>query len=828
MAQDSFKIKKSINLEPGSPTMDTEGDVGFDSSTHKLKYRDNSATRNVVSEDGTQTLTNKTISGASNTISNVSLSSQVTGTLPVANGGTNSTTALNNNRVMQSSSGAITEAAAITASRALISDANGIPTHSTVTSTTLGYLDATSSVQTQLDAKVAKTLTTTTGDMIYASSANTPARLAIGSSGQVLKVSGGIPTWAAAPSGGINYISPSNDGEDGTVGTWATYADAAGTSPVDGTGGSPSVTWTASNSSPLIGSYSFLLTKGASNRQGDGASIAFTIDSAFKGKVLQGSFSYSISSGTFADNDVSIWIYDVTNSTLIQPAPYQLKNHSLASEQFGFEFQTSSSSTSYRLIIHVASTSASAYTLKFDDFKVGPQAKLYGSPVTDWQSYSLTIKGSTADPTQGSGALKTAIWRRVGDSVEIIFQYQQTNAGSAGTGTYYFPLPSGMTIDTSKIDATNNGNNFGSAYFYDGTNERIGFVRYYSTTAVTMAQYDGANAVSNVSASVHALSNTNVRYGFRALVPIVGWGSSAIMSQDAADSRVVAARATRSSAQSVNNATATKIQINSSTFDTHGGLDVATNYRYTIQVPGKYRISGTADFAASGTGTRYLYVYKNGSLAAEIARQAGTSGDNNLMGGSTTLDLVTGDYIEFYCYQNSGGALNVGPGGSNYNHYEIEKLQGPNQIAASESVNARYSTNAAQSISNSSYTIIDFEDKSFDSHNSVTTGASWKFTCQSAGVYEVNASILMETGGGWAAAERVDMALYKNGVYVSEVFNHQTATHSTYVSGRFHDMIKLVAGDYIDLRVVQSSGASVALTAANEYNFINIKRVGNY
>lgn len=42
---------------------------------------------------GTETLTNKTISGSSNTITNVSLTSGVTGTLPVANGGTGVTTA---------------------------------------------------------------------------------------------------------------------------------------------------------------------------------------------------------------------------------------------------------------------------------------------------------------------------------------------------------------------------------------------------------------------------------------------------------------------------------------------------------------------------------------------------------------------------------------------------------------------------------------------------------------------------------------------------------------------------------------------------------------
>src|ERR1051325_5584277 len=91
------------------------------------------------------------ISGAINLAS-----AEVTGTLAIANGGTNSATSLNNNRVMQSSGGAIVEAAAITAARALISDANGIPTHSTVTSTELGFLSGvTSSVQTQLNAKAA-------------------------------------------------------------------------------------------------------------------------------------------------------------------------------------------------------------------------------------------------------------------------------------------------------------------------------------------------------------------------------------------------------------------------------------------------------------------------------------------------------------------------------------------------------------------------------------------------------------------------------------------------------------------------------------------------
>jgi hypothetical protein len=74
---------------------------------------------------------------------------------------------------------------------------------STVSATEIGYLDGVSSaIQTQIDGKIAKTLTTTTGDIIYASSANTPARLGIGSTGNVLTVSGGVPAWAAPAGGG--------------------------------------------------------------------------------------------------------------------------------------------------------------------------------------------------------------------------------------------------------------------------------------------------------------------------------------------------------------------------------------------------------------------------------------------------------------------------------------------------------------------------------------------------------------------------------------------------------------------------------------------------
>lgn len=82
----------------------------------------------------------------------VSLTTGVSGILPVANGGTNSSTALSNDRVMRSSGGAVVEAAAITAMRALVSDANGIPTHSAVTQAQLEAFGGDISGKQPLDA----------------------------------------------------------------------------------------------------------------------------------------------------------------------------------------------------------------------------------------------------------------------------------------------------------------------------------------------------------------------------------------------------------------------------------------------------------------------------------------------------------------------------------------------------------------------------------------------------------------------------------------------------------------------------------------------------
>lgn len=68
---------------------------------------------------------------------------------------------------------------------------------------------------------------TTTGDTIYSSSGSTPARLGIGTTGQVLTVAGGVPSWATPAGGGgkvLQVVSATYSTEVSVTGT--TYTDS--------------------------------------------------------------------------------------------------------------------------------------------------------------------------------------------------------------------------------------------------------------------------------------------------------------------------------------------------------------------------------------------------------------------------------------------------------------------------------------------------------------------------------------------------------------------------------------------------------------------------
>ncbi|HMC99403.1 MAG TPA: hypothetical protein VKH37_04590, partial [Ferruginibacter sp.] len=79
---------------------------------------------------------NALISGGTSTAPSwgkIGLTTHVSGVLPIANGGTNSSTTLNNNRIMVSSGGSIVEAGAMTNGQLLIGSTSAAPVVSTLT-----------------------------------------------------------------------------------------------------------------------------------------------------------------------------------------------------------------------------------------------------------------------------------------------------------------------------------------------------------------------------------------------------------------------------------------------------------------------------------------------------------------------------------------------------------------------------------------------------------------------------------------------------------------------------------------------------------------------
>lgn len=618
-----------------------------------------------------------------------------------------------------------------------------------------------------------------------------------------------------------NYIA-NGHAEVSTVG-WATYADAAGPEPVNGTGGSPVITWTRSTSSPLRGQASFLLTKDAANRQGEGVSYDFKIDRADLSKPLQISFDYEIGSGTFAAGDITVWLYRIdAPAALIQPTMYQLDGVVVGQQyQFKGEFQADADADDYRLILHIASTSASAYTLKVDNVLVGPSSQIAGSIVTDWVDFTPT--GSI-----GSGVTYAGKYRRVGPDLEL--NYRLTFTGAPTFTSLELDLPPGMSIDTAKALAISTGKTTkvgsGKLLYLSGPNTYLADVwvtssdptilqtSYFLDNALGVADF--TNDITN--AAPFSVGATDVMQ-FSARVPIVGWGATATLGQDAA-TRVAAVSLTYNSGpQVITTGSFQTITWDTVVKDTHGAWNSGTK-QITVPVSGWYTAYSMVEYAASIAGSdRRVSLFVNGVEGPTLSYLPPAFASTVTQQGSATVYLEAGDLVDPRFRQDSGGNLNIALSGPTVNHFELVRMSGPAQVAASEVVAARYTTSAGQSIPDATPTIVDFGTKDFDTHNAVTTGGAWKFTAPAPGVYEIGA-IAAFVGNGSGGRETY---VYKNNALHSFLHSYpgNPSVFGTYGAA----LVKMNAGDFVDVRVLQSSGGALALEATPELHYVTIKKV---
>jgi hypothetical protein len=181
---------------------------GYTSNAGTVTSVGGTGTVNGISLSGTVTSSgNLTLGG---TLSNVSLATQVTGTLPIANGGTGATTRQN---AMDALAGSTTSGqylrgngtdvvmSAIQAADVPTLNQNTTGTAANVTGT-VAIANGGTGQTTKAPAFNALSPITATGDLIIGNGSNSAARLAIGTNGQVLTSNGTTATWAAAGGGG--------------------------------------------------------------------------------------------------------------------------------------------------------------------------------------------------------------------------------------------------------------------------------------------------------------------------------------------------------------------------------------------------------------------------------------------------------------------------------------------------------------------------------------------------------------------------------------------------------------------------------------------------
>lgn len=629
-----------------------------------------------------------------------------------------------------------------------------------------------------------------TGDMAYSYQANGGA------------ISGTSPNDLSAE--GLNYISKGN-AEAGTTG-WALYADAAATKPVDGTGGAANITFVESSVTPLRGLKSFILSKDAVNRQGQGVGYPFTIDNASLAKVLTIDFDYIINSGTFVAgsnttlSDLIVYIYDVTNNVLIEPSSIKLlSNSATVADKFSTTFQSAYNSNSYRLIFHVSSTSALAYSLKIDNISIAPSKYVYGTPITDWTEFVPAIS-----PISGF-TLNQGWWRRVGSNMEVRYELLKNASVGVGATAVVWTIPNNNQIDTAKVPS-----------LLSGTTTTVGHALTYKITNTTSFDRSVPSYIASATqiglvqpGTGTSLIGTNFLAGcsvsLAITVPILGWSSSVQMS-DSADTRICTFKTSNTNTA----ATTAGNPINSPAvdFDTHGGYSTSTG-RYTVQVAGIYEFKAYINNIA----TIAYSLYKNGSNFIPLF----TTAANGTGSGFALVNAVAGDIFDV---RSATGTMVAG----NPFNFSGIRVTGPSAIAASELVSARAVSTSGQSFANTVVSIVLWNSKTFDSHGAYNTGTG-VFTIPTSGKYLIHGQISFNSGAD-PVGTAFGLSIDKNGALQKQSdYRSETATNITIKQVQVTDILDLVAGDTITFSGVQNSGGARVLNTSLGYNSFAITRL---
>jgi hypothetical protein len=140
-----------------------------------------------------------------------------------------------------------------------------------------------------------------------------------------------------------------------------------------------------------------------------------------------------------------------------------------------------------------------------------------GAPGLEWTAFTGAMKGAT-NGLAFTNATTTGFYKCEGPTLHVMMQTNYTGTPGTGTGNFVWDLPSGFTIDTTKITTTTAYAALqGYAVFYDDSSlQRYdGSVQYFSPTQVAVLANAASTSAWSLSTPVTVAINDRAHFLFQ-------------------------------------------------------------------------------------------------------------------------------------------------------------------------------------------------------------------------------------------------------------------------------------------------------------------------